>query len=104
MPTVLIDEGSLIKVVNLTDHIGMVYSGMGPDARVLLKKARKLAQQYYNVYHEPIPVSQIVKEIASVMQEFTQSGYVSFDRLIKMSTWMIWECCENPYTIQRCMC
>ena len=76
MPTVLIDEGSLVKVTQIADHVGMVYSGMGPDARVLLRKARKLAQQYYRVYHEEIPVSQIVKEIASVMQEFTQSGYV----------------------------
>lgn len=75
MPTALIDESSLVKVTMITDHIGMVYSGMGPDARVLLRKARKLAQQYYNVYHEPVPVSQIVRDIASVMQEFTQSGY-----------------------------
>jgi 20S proteasome subunit alpha 2 len=76
MPTILIDENSLIKTTKIAEHVGMVYSGMGPDARVLLRKARKIAQQYYHVYHEPIPVQQIVREIASVMQEFTQSGYV----------------------------
>lgn len=75
MPTVLIDENSLVKTTKIAEHVGMVYSGMGPDARVLLRKARKIAQQYYHVYHEPIPVQQIVREIASVMQEFTQSGY-----------------------------
>eukprot|EP00123_Amoebidium_parasiticum_P019531 comp26384_c0_seq1/m.47102 comp26384_c0_seq1/g.47102 ORF comp26384_c0_seq1/g.47102 comp26384_c0_seq1/m.47102 type:complete len:235 (-) comp26384_c0_seq1:32-736(-) len=76
MPTLLIDEASLVKVSKVTDHIGMVYSGMGPDARVLLRKARKLAQQYYRVYMDPIPVSQCVREVAGVMQDYTQSGGV----------------------------
>eukprot|EP01027_Heterolobosea_sp_BB2_P005457 GEZU01008344.1.p1 GENE.GEZU01008344.1~~GEZU01008344.1.p1 ORF type:complete len:236 (-),score=61.67 GEZU01008344.1:121-828(-) len=76
MPSTLIDESSLQKVSLLTDHIGMVYSGMGPDARVLLRKGRKQAQQYFRTYQEPIPVSQLVREMASVMQEYTQSGGV----------------------------
>ncbi|PKU44458.1 proteasome subunit alpha type-2 [Limosa lapponica baueri] len=42
---------------------------------VLVHRARKLAQQYYLVYHEPIPTAQLVQRIASVMQEYTQSGY-----------------------------
>ena len=33
MPSILVDESSLNKVVKLTDNIGMVYSGMGPDSR-----------------------------------------------------------------------
>ena len=32
-PNILVDETSLNKVVKLTDSIGMVYSGMGPDSR-----------------------------------------------------------------------
>merc|ERR1712176_887943 len=47
-----------------------------PDSRVLLKRGRKTAQKYYTTYREPIPVSQIVREEATVMQEFTQSGGV----------------------------
>merc|ERR1712176_1461161 len=39
-------------------------------------KGRKQAQQYYSTYRELIPVSQIVREQATVMQEFTQSGGV----------------------------
>jgi hypothetical protein len=54
----------------------MVYSGMGPDSRVLVTKARKIAQRYMLTYGEPIPTNQLVREIASVMQEFTQSGGV----------------------------
>ncbi|KAL0489596.1 proteasome subunit alpha-2 [Acrasis kona] len=75
-PSPLIDHTSLQKVTILTDHIGMVYSGMGPDARVLVKKGRKQAEQYFRVYKERIPVSQLVREMAGVMQEYTQSGGV----------------------------
>lgn len=43
--------------------------------RVLVRRARKLAQQYFLVYQEPIPTGQLVQRVASVMQEYTQSGY-----------------------------
>lgn len=65
-----------MQVTKLTDHIGMVYSGMSPDSRVLMSKGRKLAQQYYRVYQEPIPTLQLVRQLASVMQEYTQRGGV----------------------------
>ncbi|OXB72127.1 UNVERIFIED_CONTAM: hypothetical protein H355_009351 [Colinus virginianus] len=74
--SILYDERSVHKVEPITKHIGLVYSGMGPDYRVLVHRARKLAQQYFLVYHEPIPTAQLVQRIASVMQEYTQSGGV----------------------------
>jgi 20S proteasome subunit alpha 2 len=43
---------------------------------VLLKRGRKSAQKYKKVFGEDVPVSQLVREIATVMQEFTQSGGV----------------------------
>merc|ERR1711934_465617 len=76
MPSTLIDETSIEKTATLTDNVGVVYSGLAPDFRVLVKKGRKKAQEYFKVYKENIPVSQIVRELASVMQEFTQSGGV----------------------------
>ncbi|XP_072530562.1 proteasome_alpha_type_2 domain-containing protein [Salminus brasiliensis] len=72
--SILYDEQSVHKVEPITKHIGMVYSGMGPDYRVLVRRARKLAQQYFLVYQEPIPTGQLVQRVASVMQEYTQSG------------------------------
>jgi hypothetical protein len=54
--------------------LGFVYSGMGPDFRVLVRNARKNAQKYFLTYREVQPVSQIVKESALLMQEYTQSG------------------------------
>ncbi|KAF9897482.1 Proteasome subunit alpha type-2, partial [Lobosporangium transversale] len=66
-----------IKAI-ICSNIGMVYSGMGPDYRVLVNKARKAAQAYKRVYMEEPPTAILVKEIASVMQEFTQSGNAIF--------------------------
>jgi len=60
----------------LTPNIAVVYSGMGPDFRVLCRKGRKSAQQYYRVYREVIPVTMLVRELAAVMQEYTQRGGV----------------------------
>ncbi|KAJ6882816.1 disease resistance protein RGA3 isoform X2 [Populus alba x Populus x berolinensis] len=75
LPSILVDESSVQKIQNLTPNIGVVYSGMGPDFRVLVRKSRKQAEQYHRLYKEPIPVTQLVRETAA-MQEFTQSGGV----------------------------
>jgi len=72
----LIDETSIIRIEPMTKNIGMVYSGLGPDYRVLVKKARKIAQQYKLWYGEEIPTEQLVMRISGVMQEYTQSGGV----------------------------
>ncbi|KAL7746002.1 Proteasome subunit alpha type-2 [Sorochytrium milnesiophthora] len=72
----LIDDSSLEKVAPICPNIGLVYAGMGPDARVLINKARKAAQAYKRVYMEDPPVEILVREVAAVMQEYTQSGGV----------------------------
>jgi len=74
--SILYDDSTINKVEMITKNIGMVYSGMGPDYRVLIRHSRKIAQQYYLTYQEQIPTSQLVQKVASVMQEYTQSGGV----------------------------
>lgn len=68
------DDSTVEKVAMICSNIGMVYSGMGPDFRVLVTKARKAAQQYKRVYMEEPPLRILVQDVASVMQEYTQSG------------------------------
>jgi 20S proteasome subunit alpha 2 len=75
-PSKLVDEATLHKVSSLDTHVGVVYSGIGPDARVLVKRGRKYAQTYRRTYGEAVPVREIVRELAAVMQEYTQSGGV----------------------------
>ena len=68
LPSALVDESTVQKISMLTPNIAVVYSGMGPDYRVLVRKARKTAQAYHSLYKENIPVAQLVRETATVMQ------------------------------------
>jgi 20S proteasome subunit alpha 2 len=74
--SILYDETTVTKVEMITNHIGMVYSGMGPDFRLLVSEARRIAVNYKLQYQEPIPTAQLVQRVASVMQEYTQKGGV----------------------------
>lgn len=74
--SVLVDESTVERIKLATKNIGITYSGMGPDFRIMTNKARKSAQEYFLEYKNDIPVSQLVREIANVAQEFTQSGGV----------------------------
>ena len=73
-PLVEIDD--IMKVSSVTESIGMIYSGVGGDFRILLAKARKIAQKYFLTYQEGIPVNLLSLEMAGIMQEYTQSGGV----------------------------
>jgi len=73
----LADPSSLSKISLITPNIGMVYSGMGPDYRVLVDKARKVSHTgYKRIYNEYPPTRILVQDVARVMQEATQSGGV----------------------------
>ncbi|QIW97200.1 hypothetical protein AMS68_002718 [Peltaster fructicola] len=75
--TPLIDASSSSKISLITPDIGMVYSGMGPDYRVLVDKARKVSHTgYKRIYNEYPPTRILVQDVARVMQEATQSGGV----------------------------
>lgn len=64
------------KVAVVCPNIGIVYSGMGPDFRVLIARARKSAQAYWKIYGEYPPTRVLTQELATIMQKATQSGYV----------------------------
>ncbi|XP_026472677.1 proteasome subunit alpha type-2-like [Ctenocephalides felis] len=74
--SVLYEENTIHKIEEISKYIGMVYSGLGPDYRLLVKKARRMAQQYYLANGEHIPTVQLVQRISTVMQEYTHSGGV----------------------------
>jgi 20S proteasome subunit alpha 2 len=96
--SLLHDDRTIHKVEPICKNMGLVYSGMGPDYRsvlflighasmiieykklsmlfrLLVQKARKLAQEYMLIYEQNVPPTQLVKRVADVMQEYTQSGY-----------------------------
>eukprot|EP00828_Plagiopyla_frontata_P000425 TRINITY_DN0_c1669_g1_i1.p1 TRINITY_DN0_c1669_g1~~TRINITY_DN0_c1669_g1_i1.p1 ORF type:complete len:199 (-),score=45.89 TRINITY_DN0_c1669_g1_i1:50-646(-) len=76
LSSILIDESSMNKIMKIDEHLGAIYSGLGPDFRVLMLKARKLCQEHKMKYGENIQVSNICRETAQIVQEYTQSGGV----------------------------
>lgn len=76
LPSVLVDTENVHKLEHITPTTGFGYAGVGPDYRVLVKRARKSAQSYVRTYGEVEPVLALVKQTAGVMQEYTQRGGV----------------------------
>ena len=68
------DETSYSKTQIFCEHIGAVYSGLGPDFRILGQKARKLVQNYWVKYYEPMGVQTLCRETSELIQEKTQAG------------------------------
>lgn len=75
LPT-LMDETTIQKIQLITENIGIIYAGMGTDYRVLVSKGRKIAERYFRTYRKVVPLIHLVRELAFVMQEYTQSGGV----------------------------
>lgn len=70
------DTATYKKIENVCQGVGTVFAGMSTDYRVLLRQGRKRAQNYKAIYGEEIPCGQCTRELANIMQEFTQSGGV----------------------------
>ncbi|MDP2946726.1 MAG: archaeal proteasome endopeptidase complex subunit alpha [Nanoarchaeota archaeon] len=70
----LIVEESANKINEIDEHIIVVSAGIVSDARILIEKARVLAQQHRVTYDSPSKTESIVQDIADVKQQFTQYG------------------------------
>jgi proteasome alpha subunit len=71
---VLIIDESANKINDIDEHIIAVSAGISSDARVLIEKARVLAQQHRVTYDSAPSTESIVRDIADVKQQFTQYG------------------------------
>ena len=73
----LVNVDFVDKISKVTPDIGMTYSGMGPDFRVLVDKSRKVSHtNYKRIYNENPPTKILVSDVAKIMQEATQSAGV----------------------------
>ena len=71
--SLIVDE-SANKINEIDEHIICVSAGISSDARVLIEKARILAQQHRVTYDSAPNTESIVRDIADVKQQFTQYG------------------------------
>jgi 20S proteasome subunit alpha 2 len=72
----LIDESSIHKIDRLCDYMGVSYAGIGPDFNAVVMKARKDVAKYHATYQDKITPFVLCKQIATLFQEYTQSGGV----------------------------
>jgi len=70
----LVDPASLTSIFRITDTIGCLMIGYGPDIRAQVERVRYEANefQYGNGY--PIPVHVLAKRIADINQVYTQEA------------------------------
>lgn len=69
---VLIESPSRIHEID--SHLIASSAGITSDARVLIEKARILAQQNRITYDSPIEPELVIKELSNIKQQFTQYG------------------------------
>jgi proteasome alpha subunit len=70
----LVVPSSVEKVFQIDDHIGSAAAGILSDGRMLIERARLIAQQNKVTYGTPIETITLVKEICDIKQSFTQFG------------------------------
>jgi len=70
----LIAKKSANKIFEIDSHIIVSSAGILSDAKVLIEKGQVTAQQHRITYDSPIEPELIVKEIASIKQQFSQYG------------------------------
>ncbi|MAG47354.1 proteasome endopeptidase complex, archaeal, alpha subunit [archaeon] len=70
----LIVPKSVEKVFQVDQHIGATASGILSDGRILVDKARLIAQQHQVTYDTQMDTEMLVKDICDMKQAFTQYG------------------------------
>lgn len=68
----LIVSDSANKVYEIDGHVMSSAAGILSDARILIERAQVISQQHMVTYDSPINIESVIKEIANVMQAFTQ--------------------------------
>lgn len=68
--------GSSKKIYRIDDHVGVAVSGLSPDARVLIRQARYIAQGNRMTYDEPVDIEDLVSGVGDLLQRYTQNAGV----------------------------
>jgi len=72
----LIDPSSVTHLYQITDKIGCVVTGLIPDAKALIQRARQEAHQFHYKNGYDIPVEYLSKRLANVAQVYTQHAFM----------------------------
>jgi len=72
IPDKLLDPDTVTMMFRITDYIGAVETGLIPDARAQVQRARYEAAHFKNKFGYEVPVSYLAKRVADFAQVYTQ--------------------------------
>ncbi|KAG9257989.1 proteasome component C1 [Emericellopsis atlantica] len=72
----LLKPGANKRIATVDEHAGVVYSGMVPDGRHFVDRARDEAQSWRQTLKTPIPTSELASRMGSYLQAYTMYGSV----------------------------
>jgi len=72
----LIDKDFVTHLYNITPNIGCLMTGMPPDARALVYRAREIASKFKDKNGYEIPVHYLALKLANIGQVYTQHAYM----------------------------
>jgi len=70
----LIEPSSANKIAEIDEHIIATIAGIISDGRILIDKARLIAQQHKVTYDSKVSVETVIREISDIKQAYTQYG------------------------------
>jgi len=76
VPDKLMDKDFVTHIYNITPNIGALMTGMSPDGRALVFKAREIASKFKDTNGYEIPVHFLALKIANIGQVYTQHAYM----------------------------
>jgi len=63
------------RIYSINKQIGMVLTGLIPDGRALVQKARSESNSYYGFHGIPIPGKVLASRVASVVHQHTMQSW-----------------------------
>lgn len=72
----LIDPTSVTRIFKITKYLGMLVTGLTPDARSIVSQARQQAAEFRYKFGYEIPVDYLAKVLADKAQVYTQHAYM----------------------------
>ncbi|KAL9037719.1 MAG: hypothetical protein Q9214_005573 [Letrouitia sp. 1 TL-2023] len=67
----LLKSGANKRIASIDRNFGMIYSGLIPDGRHLVERARDEAYEWRKNYKSPIPTSSLAFRVGSYVQAYT---------------------------------
>ncbi|KAK3393468.1 putative 20S proteasome subunit C1 [Podospora didyma] len=67
----LLKQGANKRIATVDRHLGVVYSGMIPDGRHFIDRARDEARSWRDTFKNPIPTADLASRMGGYMQAYT---------------------------------